>query len=315
MKIAAKRESKSEADFEHQYAAALGEYARRGGEAALGRAYELGRRAAAEAKSLIEIAALHHQSLLALVKEAKGEKRRVELVRACADFLAEMMSPYEMARRGFQDSVTALQRLNETLEEEIKRIAHAVHDEAGQLLVAVHLALADVSRTLPKSHREKLKQVEQLLNQVEEQLRRYSHELRPTVLDELGWIPAIRFLADSVSKRTGLPIEITATTAERLAASVEVALYRIIQEALTNITKHAKASRVSIQVRREGVVLCCSIEDDGAGFDVQTIRRDRSRKGLGLIGMEERLTAVGGNLLIESSPRRGTTLLIRVPVK
>ena len=186
--------------FEDQYRSALCEYAARGGEAALRHAYELGRRALDDGKNLIEIAALHHQALLVLVKEAKTAERRASLLRAGADFLAETLSPYEMAHRGFHDAVKALRQLNETLEEEIKRIAYAVHDEAGQLLVAVHLALADVSRELPKAQQDRLGRIDQLLDQVEKQLRRYSHELRPTVLDDLGWIPAIRFLAEGSLK-------------------------------------------------------------------------------------------------------------------
>src|SRR5437016_14523055 len=136
--------SKLPATFEEEYRAAFGEYARNGGEAALGRAYELGRRAITEKKSLMEIAALHHRALHGMLAEAQGAGQ--EMLTAAGDFLAEMLSPFEMAHRGVQDAIAALRQLNETLEEEIKRIAYAVHDEAGQLLVAVHLALADVAR-------------------------------------------------------------------------------------------------------------------------------------------------------------------------
>jgi signal transduction histidine kinase len=314
MKIGMKPKRKPKKTFEDRYCTALSEYTMRGGEAALRKAYELGRIAIDDGKSLIEIAALHHQVLLLLVQEAEGAERHASLLRAGADFLAESLSPYEMAHRGFHDAVKALRQLNETLEEEIKRIAYAVHDEAGQLLVAVHLALADVSRELPKPQQEQLGRIEQLLDQVEKQLRRYSHELRPTVLDDLGWIPAIRFLAEGVSKRANLPIQIKTMVAGRLPGAVEIALYRVIQEALTNATKHAKASRVSIQVRRIGRALCCSIQDDGRGFDVRAVQSDRGRRGLGLIGMQERMNAIGGTILIDSAPGRGTKLLIRVPI-
>jgi signal transduction histidine kinase len=131
--------------------------------------------------------------------------------------------------RGLQDAVTALRQVNKTLEEEIKRIAFSVHDEARQLLVAVHLALADLSRELPKSKQEQVGQVEGLLNQVENHLRRYSHELRPTILDDLGWIPAVRFLAEGVSKRANLAIYLHSTVSGRLAGPTETALYRIVQ--------------------------------------------------------------------------------------
>jgi signal transduction histidine kinase len=315
MKMLARCTKKLETNFEDDYRSALSEYAMRGGEAALGRGYDLGRKAMTEGKNLLEIVSLHHQALLGIVQEAKEENGLGDLLQAGADFLAESVSPYEMAHRGFQDAVRALRQLNETLEEQIKRIAYAVHDEAGQLLVVVHLALADVARGLPKPQQRKIGRVEGLLNQVEKQLRRYSHELRPTVLDDLGWIPAIRLLAKGISKRANLPIQIKTTVTGRLSTAVETALYRIVQEALTNVTKHAKARRVSIRVRLEGRALCCSIRDDGVGFDAQTVRSNSRRRGLGLIGIQERLSAIGGTLSIDSAPGRGTKLLLRLPME
>lgn len=315
MKTAAKPETALAPSFEHQYRSSFREFALRGGEAALGRAYELGRRAIDEGKSLIEIVSLHAEDLSELYAGAKNEEQRAKLVKAGTQFLIETLSPYEMAHRGFQDAVKALRQLNETLEEEIKRVAHAVHDDAGQLLVAVRLALADLGRDLPSQQQGQVKGIEQLLNQVETQLRRYSHELRPTVLDDLGWVPAIRFLAGAVSKRANLPIEIKTKALRRLPRAVEIAIYRIVQEALTNITKHAKASRVFIQVFRAEGKLCCCVEDDGVGFDVQAVHSDHGQGRLGLIGMQERANAIGGTLSIESSPGRGTKLLIRFPLK
>jgi signal transduction histidine kinase len=313
MKTAIKRKTKLPATFEEEYRSAFGEYVRNGGEAALGRAYELGRRAITEKKSLMEIAALHHGALHGVLVEAPG--RQQEVLTAAGGFLGELLSPHEMAHRGVQDAIAALRQLNETLEEEIKRIAYAVHDEAGQLLVAVHLALADVARELPERQKEQMGRIEELLNQVEKQLRRYSHELRPTVLDDLGWIPAIRFLAEGVSKRANLPIHIKVAFSGRLPSTTEIALYRVVQEALTNATKHAKASRVWIRIGRQNRILCCSIEDDGAGFDVKAAQSDCKRRGLGLTGMKERLHAIGGTLMIDSAPGQGTKLLIQLPTE
>src|SRR6266849_6556887 len=314
MKTAIRRKAKPDTGFENEYRSSLREYAAGGGEPALGRAYELGRRALTEQKSLVEMASLHHQAVLALVRDAGSEKRHGELLRASAEFLAESLSPYEMAHRGFQDAVKALRQFNETLEEEIKRIAYAVHDEAGQVLVAVHLALASLAAELPDK-KQQIRDLEGLLNQVEQQLRRYSHELRPTILDDLGWIPAIRFLAKNVSRRTHIPIRVRASFAGRLPAAVETALYRIVQEALTNASKHAKAGQIWIQVRRkEDGPLCCSIRDDGMGFDTRVVRGEGKRRGLGLIGIQERLNAIGGTLSIDSAPGRGTKLLIRLPL-
>jgi signal transduction histidine kinase len=315
MKIAIRRKAKPREGFEDEYRSSLREYAAGGGEAALGRAYELGRRALTEQKSLVEMASLHHQAVLALVRDAESGKRQEELLRSSAEFLAECLSPYEMAHRGFQDAVKALRQLNETLEEEIKRIAYAVHDEAGQLLVAVHLALAELALELPAPQQAQFARIKEMLNQVEKHLRRYSHELRPTILDDLGWIPAIRFLAEGISKRADLPIHIDAAVSGRPPSTIETTLYRIVQEALTNAVKHAKASNVWIRAWRENLVLCCSIRDDGGGFDSSQAHAARGRKGLGLIAMQERVTAIGGTLHIESRPRHGTELSIRLPLE
>jgi signal transduction histidine kinase len=313
MKIAVRRKVARHADFEGEYNSALNEYAAGGGESALGRAYELGRQALSSQKSLVEMASLHHRAMLGLVRGAKSEKHLVELLRASTEFQAECMSPYEMAQRGFQDAVKALRQLNETLEEEIKRIAYAVHDEAGQLLVAVHLALAEVAAELPEPQKVQVARIKELLSQVEKHLRRYSHELRPTILDDLGWIPAIRFLADGVSKRADLPIHIECSVSERLSGTVETTLYRMVQEALTNAAKHAHASNVWIRAWKEELVLCCSIRDNGKGFDSSGDARP-GRKGLGLIAMRERVSAIGGTLRIHSSPGSGTELSIRIPL-
>ncbi|MGB7284467.1 MAG: ATP-binding protein [Candidatus Acidiferrum sp.] len=315
MKVAARHKTKPQAGLAQEYRTSLRAYVNEGGEAGLGRAYELGRRALGEQKSLVEMAALHHQAVLDLVRGAANEKYLSELVRSSGEFLGECLSPYEMAHRGFQDAVKALRHLNETLEVEIKRIAYAVHDEAGQLLVAVHLALAEVAPGLPEPQQVQVAKIKELLNQVEKHLRRYSHELRPTILDDLGWIPAIRFLAEGISKRSGMPIHIDAAVTARLPANIETTLYRIVQEALTNAVKHAKATSVWISARRENDVLHCSIRDDGGGFDPVLARAASDRKGLGLIAMQERLTAIGGTLHIESRYGHGTELSIRLPLE
>src|SRR5262252_5783552 len=166
MKMATRAKTSVPVPFAEEYASLLREYATGGGEPVLGKVYELGRRAINEQKSLVEIASLHHQILRGLISGEKEETRRMNLLEASASFLAECVSPYEMAHRGFQDAVKTLRQLNETLEQEIKRIAYGVHDEAGQLLVAVHLALAEMARELPASQ-QPIARVEELLKEVE----------------------------------------------------------------------------------------------------------------------------------------------------
>src|SRR6266481_781300 len=316
MKSAIRRKKRApEESFEEQYRSCLQEYAEGGGELALGRGYELGRRALAEQRSLVEMASLHHQAVLDLVRSAENEDTRDKFLRTSSEFLAECISPYEMTHRGFQDAVKALRQLNETLEEEIKRSAYGVHDGAGQLLVAVHLALAERALELPEPQKAQVTGIEELLSQVEKHLRRYSHELRPTILDDLGWIPAIQFLADGVSRRGNLPIHVEAAFSGRLPGAIETTLYRIVQESLTNAVKHAKASGVWIRAWRENHVLCCSVRDDGLGFDSSQVHMATGRKGLGLIAMRERVSAIGGTLRIESRADHGTELSIRLPME
>jgi signal transduction histidine kinase len=313
MKTATRRKGKTES-FEEEYRSALDSYAANRSELTLGRAYELGRRALAEQLSVVELASLHHRAVIDLLDAAETQQPEEDLLRVSAEFLAECVSPYEMAHRGFQDAVKALRQLNETLEEEIKRIAYAVHDEAGQLLVAVHLALAEVAMGMPEEQQEQFTRIEDMLNEVEKHLRRYSHELRPTILDDLGWIPAVRFLADGVSKRANLPIHIDATLSGRLPTATETTLYRIVQEALTNAVKHGKANNVWIRAWREDFTQCCSIRDDGAGFKMRR-SRGSAPKGLGLVAMHERVSAIGGTLQIESRLGHGTKISIRLPLE
>lgn len=300
--------------FEAKYASLLREYVTGEQEQILGQAYSLGRQAIAEQISLVELASFHHQVLQELQAEQTSGKNGEKIVRASASFFAECLSPYELVHQSFQDSVRALRNLNETLEEEIKRIAYSVHDEAGQLLVAVHLALAELAIELPDDRKAQIKKIEEMLTDVEKHLRRYSHELRPTILDDLGWIPAIRFLADGISKRAALPIHIEAEAPKRLPTATEVALYRTVQEALNNSIKHAKARNVWVRAWLEDDVLNCSVRDDGAGFDCGSFEQGLPRKGLGLVAMRERVSAIGGTLHILSGPGKGTELSIRLPL-
>jgi two-component system sensor histidine kinase UhpB len=206
----------------------------------------------------------------------------------------------------------ALYRLNDALEDEVKRIAHALHDESGQLLASVHLALEQVASEDPQRLGKKILPVKEVLFEIEEQLRRLSHELRPTILDDFGILAALKFLAEGVAKRTGLDIHVESSFQGRLTPAVETTLYRVTQEALNNVHKHARARNVWILVQANGDVHG-SIRDDGVGFDVAAVCGGRGRMGLGLRGLQERLAAVGGKLAISSVLNQGTTLLVRIP--
>ncbi len=200
-------------------------------------------------------------------------------------------------------------------EEEAKRIAHGLHDEAGQLLASVHMALEEMAAELPSSARAHVEKIGNHLDRIEDQLRRLSHELRPTILDDLGLQPALDFLAQGVSTRTGTPVTVEGSTGGRLSPVIETAIYRIVQEALANATKHAQPTSIRIQLTREADTIRCAVRDDGVGFDVAAVFARRGKPGLGLLGIRERLYALGGKLSIKSAPGWGTEYLITIPIK
>lgn len=292
-----------------EYEHALRTYLRQGGEGSLKQAYELGRRALSEGRGILDMLGVHQQALEKVLSNGHSG----DVVRPAGEFLVELMSPFEMTHRAFGEANDTLRRLNESLESETRRIARALHDESGQLLAAVHIQLRQMARSVSPNVQLNLGEVESLLEQVEQQLRNFSHELRPTVLDDYGLVPALQTLAEKFSKRFALPVSVDGKLNPRLTKSVEAAMYRVAQEALNNVARHAKASRVNIRIWRSPGEFHCSIRDDGVGFDPATTKG--SRNALGLLGMRERLHVLGGTLQIESAPQQGTELKILIPVE
>jgi signal transduction histidine kinase len=212
-----------------------------------------------------------------------------------------------------QDRLRALATgILQVREEEARRIAHGLHDEASQLLASVHIALDDLANRIPEQATT-LRGVHELLDSVEAQLRRLSRELRPSILDDLGLGPALDWLARGMAERTGIAITVDAAV-ERLPATMETALYRIAQEALTNAVRHARASRVQVEVRRSGPSVWLAVRDDGQGFDVDPTLARRGDRGLGLIGIRERVEVLEGQLIIESEKGTGTALWVTLPI-
>ena len=207
-----------------------------------------------------------------------------------------------------------LRRLNEALEEEAKRIALALHDEAGQMLAAVHLAVAEIAHDLPAPAADRLDKVQHLLKEVESQLRRLSHELRAPMLDTHGLMPALEFLAEGVHQRTRLRISVGGSTGGPVPPLVETAIYRSVQEALNNVARHAEATKVKVDIRRHNNTVRCVVTDDGVGFEVEAVTGRNGRRGLGLLGIRERVEVLGGQAQILSAPGRGTKLTMALPV-
>jgi signal transduction histidine kinase len=295
------------------YPTSLRNYLGGAGESALQQAYQIGRGALEAGTGLVAIADIHHSCLRELLANDVGTDERNRILTGAAQFFAECISPYEMTYGGFREANTALRHFNEVLEQEAKRIANALHDEAGQLLVAVYIALQDLCNEVPAVQPHILK-VTQLLDQIEVQLRRLSHELMPALLSDLGLVPALRYLFEGLAQRSQLQISIDAVPEQRLPRRVEATLYHVAKEALHNVVKHARATAVWIRIQRTADSICCCIRDNGTGFDPASIAARQGEQGFGLIGMRERLSVVGGSMQINSGGS-GTELVITIPVE
>jgi signal transduction histidine kinase len=296
-------------EFAERYWASLRKFLDDPSEAQRSKAYELGRNGLTDGLGVLDIAAAQHGALQRLLSAHARHAIPEAAIKTANEFFTECLSPFEMSHRGAREGARAWQRLNEALENEAKRIAHALHDEAGQLLASVHIAVSEMADELPQS-RPRLQEINTLLNRIETELRNLSHELRPTVLDRLGLLPALQFLAESVTRRAGIPIMVKGEEPGRLPPVVEITLYRIVQEALNNVLKHAGASSASIDLEVGPERVSCTIRDNGVGCPAERIQHG---DGLGLAGIRERLNALGGSLHFASRPKRGTELRAEVP--
>jgi len=205
----------------------------------------------------------------------------------------------------------ALRRVVEAQELERRRLARELHDQTGQELTSVLLGLKAVEEANSDADRtEALAAVREQVVETLHDVRRLAVELRPKALDDFGLVPAPKRRRDPFAEQTGMRVDLESRLRGRLPTDVETALYRIVQEALTNIVKHAQASAVSIVLARQGGTVTALIEDDGRGFSPVG-----NGEGLGLLGMGERLALLGGKLKVESSPGAGTTIVAEVSLR
>ena len=223
-------------------------------------------------------------------------------------FAARAAVAVDLSRRVAQD---ALERAIAAQETERRRLALELHDETGQELTSILLGLRAVEEAQTDDERTAaIGEVRALAEQTLQTVRRLAVELRPKALDDFGLVPALERLAESFGERTGMKVEVEAAGLEaRLPESVETTLYRVVQEALTNVVKHAQAGHVSIVLARRGSAATAVVEDDGRGFDPAS-----ENGGIGLAGMRERLALIGGRLEVESGPGVGTTIVAEAPL-
>ena len=215
----------------------------------------------------------------------------------------------DLSRRVARD---ALRRVVSGQELERRRLARELHDETGQALTSILLGLRAVEEAAnPDDMRTAAARLRELVVGTLQDVRRLAVQLRPKALDDFGLVAAVERLVQTFSEATAIRVDLEAQLGdERLPAEVETTLYRIVQEALTNIVKHAGASRVSILLVRSSGTATVVIEDDGHGFDPAELRED----GMGIIGMRERVELHEGRLTVESTPGSGATLAAEVPL-
>jgi len=204
-----------------------------------------------------------------------------------------------------------------TQEAERKEISRELHDDIAQVLsgINVHLeALAKSATTNANGLRRKISRTQRLVVKSVDIVHRFARELRPTLLDDLGLIPALQSFMRDFTKRTGVRVRFTAFVGvEELSGLKRTVLYRVAQAALTNVARHARATRVKVSLRRFPDAVGMEVKDDGVGFEVERVLFGRGRKRLGLLGMRERVEMVGGSFAVESAPGRGATIRAQIP--
>ena len=223
-------------------------------------------------------------------------------------------------RKQAEEALRELPRLiREAQEVERRRVARELHDSVNQILSAVKFRIQTIEERIEKTDesawRESLK-AKAHLDRAMQEVRRISRNLRPSELDDLGLVPAARTLCSEFGERTGIKVAFSAShVPEQLAKDTELNFYRILQEGLGNIEKHAGAQNVEVEFSRRGGSLRLVIRDDGAGFSPGRVKPRTSGHGMGLVDMKERAGSVCGSFLLISSPGNGTEIVVEMPVQ
>jgi PAS domain S-box-containing protein len=234
---------------------------------------------------------------------------------------------------GFQNiarDVTEERRLRDNLrlqihktmmaqEEERKRIARELHDDIAQSILLLSrqldILISKNDSKIPKASIIELEHIENIANDAYKSLQRYARDLRPSILDQMGLVAALNWLTEELGKELRIKTSVKSDKLPPLPSEMELAMFRIAQETLNNIRKHAQASAVNITVQLTSNNLKMSITDNGKGFLTSRLTGDLAKEGkLGVLGMEERARLIGGNLQIKSEPGKGTTVIARAPI-
>lgn len=297
---------------------------------------ELAPRRSAAYRGLQQLTEIYHQDLQK--REAEISRRRQRAARRIATLLGicvvlgllaawlamrhvevlarETARQYDALAEAKRELQQLSTRLLEVQEEERRQLSRGLHDEIGQTLTALRI---EVSRALGRSVvpevRERLERARMLAERGVQAVRDISLLLRPSLLDDLGLLPALQWQAEDFARRSGIACEFEeAGAAEALPDAVKTCVYRVVQEALNNCEKHAQATRVRLRIDALPERLTVEVEDNGRGFETAPGGMPRQVEGVGLLGMRERATRLGGRLICESAPGRGTRVRLELPL-
>jgi signal transduction histidine kinase len=224
----------------------------------------------------------------------------------------------EQSRR-MQEQLRLLSRqLLSAQEQERKMISRELHDVIAQTLTSINVRLANLKKKAMSNTKgldRNIARTQRLVEHSVNIVHRFARELRPTVLDDLGLIPALHTFMKNFRKETGIRVSLAAfAEVEQVVGDKRTVLYRVAQEALTNVARHARASQADVKIQKKDGLICMRIKDNGKGFRQQSVSRSKKGHRLGLLGMRERLEMVGGKFTIESAPGKGTTVLAQIPL-
>ena len=259
----------------------------------------------------VELAASNMELSLEITQRKAVEKRLKDSERHYSHLLKQSDHLQEELRRLSRQILSAQ-------EDERKKISRELHDVIAQTLTGINVRLAKLKKEAAANTKgldQNIARTQRLVEHSVSIVHRFARELRPTVLDDLGLIPALHTFLKGFRKQTGMQVSLSAfAEVEKLTGERRTVLFRVAQEALNNVSRHAHASQVDVKIKKVDGAVCMAIKDNGQGFAVEDTLNSKKNKRLGLLGMRERLDMVGGKFNILSALRKGTTVLAQIPL-
>ena len=246
-----------------------------------------------------------------IVRRTEAEKLLKERERHVSELLAQSLKMQEHLRQLSRDLLSAQ-------EEERKTISRELHDDVAQTLMGINVHLATLKMEAVVNNKDlktKIANTQLIVKKSVEIVHRFARKLRPTMLDDLGLIPALASFIKELAKRTGIRVQFTAFPGvEELKSEKRTVLYRVVQEALTNVAKHARATLAKVSIKQIGTNVALEVVDNGKSFRVREVLFSKKNKRLGVLGMRERVEMVDGSFLMESAVGKGTQISVRIPL-